>query len=55
MLSGNMESKEVIFEDKKFYVQVLKLEKSAFVYVGDSSARLDNLAIAMESRFVIFI
>jgi len=47
-----METLEIPFEESFYYLQVLKLDQSGFIYVSDSQRRLDNVNIVMQNRFV---
>ena len=47
-----METKEIWFNDQKFVIQVLKLDKCGYIYIGDSTTRLDNMGLIMKSKYV---
>ena len=47
-----MEIKEIIHNDRKYFLQVLKLDQSGFIYIGDSSARMENINLVHASKYV---
>lgn len=50
-----MECKEIIHNDRTFYVQALKLDAGGLIYVGDSSLRMDNMSLVHMTHYVTYI